>query len=61
MPLFIGLWQSPQVGAVSKAKLSLIHPLQSSLVQDQIAVISSGISSNTFFREYMDEPPFPLA
>jgi len=38
-------------GSLAKEKLSLIHPLHESFVQDQIAVISSGMSSSGFFLE----------
>jgi len=57
VPLTIDEEQSGQAGSVSKAKLSLIQPLQPSLLQDQIVVISSGISSNGFLREYMERTP----
>jgi hypothetical protein len=44
-------------GSVAKEKLSLIHPLHESFVQDQISVISSGMSSSGFFLElYMSVP-----
>lgn len=40
-----------QVGWTKKTKLSLIQPLQLSLVQDHMAVSSSGILSRGLFRE----------
>jgi len=54
--LLIGELQWAHKGSCSKAKLSLIQPLQFSLEQDQIVVSASGISSTTFFPKYIAIP-----
>ncbi len=44
-----------QMGTSLNEKLSRIHPLHPSFVQDQMAVISSGKFSSGLFHEYDNE------